>query len=235
MQKRIFIHIGTHKTGSKSIQGFLAQQGERLRAAGIFASTVGAFSEKGGNHNVAWELGDKINFNPQWGGVDDLLNALSQSDLPTAVISSEDFEYLALVPDRMRSFDAQLTELGYDTHYLVYFRNFASYAKSLYLELNKKHGMADTEAQFMARLAQDRSITFRDNWYFDFDYERFVRNWTGMVGPRVAHFSYDEIAASEGIVPHFLRTIGCPDDIVALGRSAPVLNKTKRKWLRFWR
>lgn len=163
MQKRIFIHIGTHKTGSTSIQGFLAQQSERLRAGGIFTSKIGAYNKTGGNHNVAWELCDHFSFDPKFGGVADLLNELSASDLPTAVISSEDFEYLALVPDRMRSFDAQLTELGYDTHYLVYFRNFASYAKSLYLELNKKHGMADTEAQFMARLAQDRSITFRDN------------------------------------------------------------------------
>jgi hypothetical protein len=225
-RKTIFVHIGTHKTGSTSIQSFLRRQSDQLKRCGILVPRSGTLSWNSGHHNIAWEIrGDPL-LEPHSGGVDDLIIELKAARESVAVISSEDFEYLVQYPDKLRQFHARLVDAGYDPAYLVFFRNTIDYMKSLFSTLNnqdvdKSLGWFETEAK------SNGSVTVHGDWYFEFDYDRFVTKWRGAVGDAIAAFSYDEVAKNPGLLPFFFQAVGASAEIVAVSANWPTLNIRK--------
>ena len=69
-----FVHVGTHKTGTTSLQSMLAANAKILRAAGVLVPLAGRV-ERGsaGHHNVAWELLRDQRFDPRHGTLEALL------------------------------------------------------------------------------------------------------------------------------------------------------------------
>ena len=129
-RKTIFVHIGTHKTGTTSIQSFMRRYARQLSQSGILVPRSGTLSWNGGHHNIAWEIRSDPHLEPHAGGVDDLIVELEAARENVAVISSEDFEYLVQYPDRLRQFHARLVGLDTIQSYLVFFRNTVDYMKS---------------------------------------------------------------------------------------------------------
>jgi len=54
--KTLFVHIGTHKTGTTSIQNFLRNHATSLNECGVFVPKSGTLDENSGHHNIAWEM-----------------------------------------------------------------------------------------------------------------------------------------------------------------------------------
>lgn len=221
----IIIHIGTHKTATSSIQVFLQQQRERLRAGGLYLPRAGVSPNSHGHHNIAWSLRPhEPRFDPAHGGLDDLLQDLAACGCDRAVISSEDFEYVVQYPATLRAFDARLTEAGWTPHYLVFFRNPESYQDSLYAEL-LKHGLDMPWDTFKAQAVRHGHLRTHGDWYFNFDRAAFLAEWRAALGRDIQAASYDEAVAGPGVLPTFLSLIGAPEDTIRESQSAPMLNR----------
>lgn len=131
-----YIHAGTHKTGTTSIQAFLAANERRLAAAGVYLPTTGRTNrEVAAQPNVAWELTGDWSFDPRYGTFDEMLAEIAGSGQPTVCISSEEFDRLHLYPNALARFAAGFRSIGYAPKLIVYLRPQCEYAASLYAEL----------------------------------------------------------------------------------------------------
>jgi hypothetical protein len=231
MKRSIFIHIGTHKTGTTSIQHFLRSHSDQLKDCGIFVPVSGTLNVHSGHHNIAWELRRDYRFRHSYGGVSELVAELEGSPHATAVISSEDFEYLVRYPIELSAFNRRLADIGYDTKYVVFFRNGDDYLLSLYYEL-KKHGVNNPYDWFCKEVQTKKCILVNKDWYYEFDNRRFVEDWTKIVGPSLMTYDFDEVIKSPGLLPFFLDLVGASAEIVNQGARAKKLN-TRWSYIRF--
>ncbi|THD47996.1 MAG: hypothetical protein E7774_03690 [Bradyrhizobium sp.] len=225
-RKKIYVHIGTHKTGTTSIQDFMRRHTRLLEKCGILVPRSGTHKWRKGHHNIAWDIRSDPLLEPGCGGVDDLICELRAADESVALISSEDFEYLVQYPNELRQFHARLLGAGYEPIYLIFFRNKTDYMKSLRLEL-KKQAIDEPLDWFESEIREHRRILVNGDWYYDFDYDRFLNNWKAAVGESVLAFDYDRACASPGLLPFFFETVGASKEVIAASGSSPRLNISK--------
>jgi hypothetical protein len=203
--RKCFIHIGTHRTGTTSIQATLsgrasdlAQHGFLYPKAGI--PKVGIPPEKSGHHNIAWELSADHRFRSEDGTIDDLLKEIDESE-QDIIISSEDFECAAWRPARFQILTNGLKRRALEVAVVAYLRNQADYAQSLYLTL-LQFGYDGTFVDFISSLLDHRAIRWKD-WVFGFCY----RDLLGQFPPetRIIARSYDQAGS---VVADFLKLLG---------------------------
>jgi hypothetical protein len=224
---RLYVHIGTHKTGTTSIQAFLRHHSRSLARSGIFVPETGVPHGESGHHNIAWGLRGDPRFLCSGGTLDDLIVELAGSSSPAGVISSEDFEYLVDKPDALARLDKRLRDACHESRYIVFARRADTYVMSLYAELVHHHGLTMSFREFAREILRTGKVVTHNDWAFYFDMDAFARKWRQVVhGPLSIH-SYDSAMASKGIVPTFLSLIEAPDDLVCSSRGAGVLNTRK--------
>lgn len=223
LSKTLFVHIGTHKTGSTSIQNFLRYHATRLNECGVFVPKSGTLNENSGHHNIAWEMRKDRRHNPRTGGIDELVAELKACAQSTAVISSEDFEYLVQYPSELKAFDNRIEGAGFSTKYIVYFRERDSYARSLYCELEIQR-LVDNFDEFRRSIEKLGFVRVDGDLYYEFRYDLFVRNWEYILGPKVRAYSYDKAVQGMGLLPSFLLTVGASERLIDESRIAPVAN-----------
>jgi len=221
--KTLFVHIGTHKTGTTSIQNFLRNHATSLNECGVFVPKSGTLDENSGHHNIAWEMRKDRRYDPHLGGVDELIAELKTCAQNTAVISSEDFEYLVQYPGELKAFDERLERTGFSTKYLVYFRERGSYARSLYCELEVSR-LVNNFDEFKRSIQKLGFVRVDGDLYYEFRYDLFVKNWENILGPKVLACSFDEAVEGMGLLPCFLSTIGASEQLIDESRIAPVIN-----------
>lgn len=170
MPRRLTIHCGLHKTGSKAIQAFLHAHAAPLRAEGVLVPRAGRLARFGhGHHNVVWELTRDRRFAPALGTVDELAAEIAAFD-GDAVISSEDFETCLAAPGRFLPLLRHPALAGHEVVLLVYLRDQIGYAESLYLE-KLRHGVGEACADVMSAVLTQGEWALRE-WRFQFDYAR---------------------------------------------------------------
>jgi len=136
--RKALIHVGTHKTGTTSIQSLLALNSAALARCGIYVPTAGRqlIAENlvtPGHHDLASELMlDKTD------ALQRLIEEISHTDAPTIVLSSEEFHPLHPHPHKLAVLRDALASVGFETTIVVYLREQAGYIESLYSELSKK-------------------------------------------------------------------------------------------------
>lgn len=182
-KKMVVLHIGTHKTGTKSLQTMLSQNSEWFEEQGLAYPVTGRVGY--GHHNLAWELTGDTRYEQATGSLDDVVTELARTEAPTALLSSEDFESLYRRPDPMARLLANLQEIGYDVHVVVTLREPADYTESLYEEL-LKHGLTQSVDEFVDQVLREQSITFR-HWDLCLDYGRMVSGFTDVFGITAVH------------------------------------------------
>lgn len=202
--KRCYLHVGTHKTGTTSVQSLLAEHAHGFAASGLYVPTAGRVSRLGGHHNVAWELNADKRFDAARGTLDDVLAEIAHCAAPRVCLSSEDFEYLHDRPHGLRRIADGLSAIGYEAVVIVYLRPQAGYAESLYAEL-VKHGLAQTFDAFLDTILTTGEYRFADCWRFAFDYERLLDGFAAVFG---SHRIIARHYAPDGIVADFMRAIG---------------------------
>lgn len=201
--KTLYVHIGTHKTGTTSIQAFLREHADALLACGVYVPASTTLYAQSGHHNIGFELLDPARFDPAKGTLDDLAAELAACPALSAVISSENLEYLVRRPELLARLEAAVEGAGFTPVYLVCFREPASYAVSLYRELRTHHGLDARRRRFLCEILLKGSVTVHGYWHFAFDYARFLRSWPSR-HPIVA-FAYEQPG---GVLPVFLDLIG---------------------------
>ena len=121
--RTLYVHIGTHKTGTTSIQAFLRRDADLPARDGVYVPSTGAIHAHAGHHNIAWQLRGDPRFNTKHGGLGHLVDELAQAAEPKAVISSEDFEYPVQYPEALSRFEIALGSAGWVPTYIVFFRH----------------------------------------------------------------------------------------------------------------
>lgn len=231
MDRQIAIHIGTHKTATTSIQGLMARAERGFARHGIFIPKAGLNSgDIFGHHNIGWALRGDKRAQAKWGGIDELCAELSRTRLRRALISSEDFEYLVEYPDALRLIEAKLRAAGWQPSYLLYLRDPADYAISLYHQLYR-HGLADPFPAFVDRVIAEGKVSFEGDWTYYLDYAAFIARWREAATGPLAVYSYDEAKAGPGMLKAFLYALGLPADPAIL--DAPPLRPHWLKRLRY--
>jgi hypothetical protein len=134
-----YIHIGTHKTGTTSIQTLLAENDGLLARAGIFVPRTARITPtSAGHHNLAWEINNPYQFDPNGGTRAALFEEIARADPTTVCISSEEFEFLCADPQKLSTLADSFRAAGYEPHAIVYLRPQATYIESLYAEIVKR-------------------------------------------------------------------------------------------------
>lgn len=227
-----YVHIGTHKTGTTSLQNALAGNTGPLTQAGILFPKLGRGHAHAGHHNIAWELNADERFDSSCGAFAGVLDEIATVAAPVVCLSSEDFEYLYDKPAALRRIVDGLETLGYATSVVVYLRSQSSYAESLYAEL-VKHGFDWPFDDYLEAILRDGHIAFGPNWRFAFDYEMLIAGFAAAVGRRrMVVRSYPPEAIGKSLARDFLGIICAPgridpkpfERIGRLNSSAPFID-----------
>ena len=219
--KTVFLHIGTHKTGTTSIQNFLVQNAEALQQERILIPSAGRYLD--GHHHIAWELRNDARLEGRTGYVQQLIDELQATSLETAVVSSEDFEYLSQYPDILKGFTEALRKAGIEPVFVVFFREQKAYLASLAAAL-ANHGVRRAADWYSGELEENGAILVNKDWFFDFDRDRFVSRWVGITGARLVVCDYSACSEGDGVVPAFLKLLAVSEAMIARARSWPRLN-----------
>jgi len=208
MARTCFVHIGTHKTGTTSLQALLGLNEDLFEQYGLYIpKTCRIAPEFGSHHNLAWELNSDPRFNPSRGTFSELLAEIDSIRPPSACLSSEDFEYLHRKPGAIRFLRDGLAKLGYVCQIIVYLRPQADYSESLYAEL-VKHGLALPFPTFLGNILAHGSVTHRDIWTFTFDYSELLAPFTGVVGAhQLTVRNYPAQSDNRALLHDFLVTV----------------------------
>jgi hypothetical protein len=143
----VYLHIGTHKTGSTAVQAFAARFQGDLQARGLLYPEAGRPRVKrfaSGHHLLPWSRMEHVNWKPAWGDRaaepvrvwDDLREELERSACDRALISTEEFDVL---DDEGVGFVAHRLE-GLDVEVICYLRRLDEFLQSYYATEVLYHG-----------------------------------------------------------------------------------------------
>ncbi len=228
----IFIHIGDHKTGTTSIQAFLRSHAEELRSAGIYVPVSGTNSLTSGHHNLAFQLNGDPRWNPDYGGMDELLDELRRCRLSQVVISSEDFCLLVDHPMGLKKLESALLQQGYALSWLMFLRRVDDFSESCYCEMRRytryRLRFGYPGFAFVALLLGK----YREKY---FDYNAFASRWRRLSSSPIHFYDYDEAVQGEGVLSRFMEAIHAPPALLAGSLTQPFLNKKNDRILRRYR
>jgi hypothetical protein len=201
---RLYLHIGMNKTGTSSIQRYLAHNDHRLLSAGWL------YPRTGRSVDTHYGLSRALGFAHGRPAVDaaelsrlraELDREVAESAAGALVLSSEDFVLRGDIA-QVRDFLA-----GFDVRIVVYLRRHDHWWASVYNQAVKMVADPPWERGIQgyirfARRRQGRQGRYRellDNWASEF----------GVTSMRVRPFEAEQNPG--GVVADFLRTIECPE------------------------
>jgi len=215
-RRRIFIHAGTHKTGSTSIQMTLFHQPPLVAAAGIkLIPDHPRNAVRRSNCRVIahafirddlWTLSRMRDKEPVRFGDGDVLqyleHALKTDGWHAAILSSETLCYMRTRNER-RHLEKFLLRFDLEVVPIVYLRNDRDWRASWEDQIGKQPKLAAMRESHPERFAFD--------WYFD--RETIVEFWRG-ISPAAVFLDYDKELAERGsVVPSFLDIVGLPPSL----------------------
>jgi|SRR6056297_229813 len=205
--KTVFIHAGTHKAGSTSLQHFLANASGILADQGILYPKSGRPNQNfKGHHLLSWYLLGKNNIktDESWKHLRDEIVSWKGDRV---VISSEDLETITVEQIlRIQSYLA-----GCDLNVIIYLRNPFDFLVSVYKQLIKS-GVYGGE--FLNDFLPEKS------WRAD--YGPLVDRWSKVLGPDKVHLRiFDKVKKKPGIERDFCSIIGVNADSIACQIPTP--------------
>lgn len=189
--KKIYLHIGLHKTGSTYIQKIFTDNRELLREFGVEYPELGA-EFLFGHHNFAWSfIPDKCLQDGDRFTVEKLLESLHRTPAETIFISSEDFDFLQL--QHIKSLARTLE--GFQVQIVLYARHPAEMLYSLWQERIKHGDTISLPSYYDSILQNPRQI----------DYRTIANLWSGIFGEQsISIIIYDNLRESNTDIAFFL-------------------------------
>jgi hypothetical protein len=217
--RRCFLHIGTHKTGTSSIQRSLTQVPSLLSKAGFYFPYSGKWTADSGHHGLAVAA-----YSGEYEALVDSM-IVEVAHLPHHIIlSSEEFTHMLWrntqgfqrLVDRLRTVTDRVTVI-------LYLRRQPDFIESNYLERLKSRFRLGFSTYAFARIHQDLAE-------FPLDYRRLIDVLDRVDNIDVDVRSYDGIRTS-GALSDFLSAIdwpaGHPMEECRVNESLPIVESLK--------
>jgi hypothetical protein len=202
----VYFHIGTHKTGTTSVQEFSRANAERLLSDGVYIPKTGCITSTSGHHNLAWEITGDIRFNKDFGNFDQLVEEIANCDADKIFVSSEDFEYVLSMRGGLGVIEKRLRRLGCKIVFIIVLREQTEYISSLYYQL-QKHGYVDSFDQFSNQILKKKYIEPFPGWIFKFDYFRLISRCFFSRRYFLSIRSYRELKLGRGLIANLFEPI----------------------------
>jgi hypothetical protein len=212
-RQRIFLHIGTHKTATTTIQAGCCDHRADLLKDGWLYPNTGMYLF--GQHNVAWQMcsgheqpwnhvNHWVRFRPERGGLTELLAEIAASSAQNIILSSEDFD--GLQTERIQQLGEHLKE--FDVEVIVYLREQAFFLQSAWAQFVKSGYVVEDFHAFIDRMLSSDDTVLR---YFG-AYDLFLQPWMDVFGAEHVHpKSFSRDSFNGHIFQDFLRTCEVPD------------------------
>ena len=208
--KKVWLHIGTHKTGTTTLQKFFFKNREVLLQRGLYYPTEGSyFFQEGKNHSLLAHalrserpefLPDNLTFTLE-GCVNDIQADIRKSDAPEIVISSEHFSFNSS-KEEVERLKNVFDPIASEVHVILYLRRQDHRIESGYSQMIKRgYRVAPFESfiQWMLN-APDQSL----------DYEKKVKLFADVFGAKnvtVRIFEKSQIHP-QGLICDFMNILG---------------------------
>ena len=180
-ERKCYVHVGTHKTGTTSIQWFLRNNRALLAAHGVLIPRSGRSKNDAGHHNLTQELLASPEFAPERGGLAEFVDELKGSVLPAACISCEDFSLLSGNPDALVRLRDAIVAGGYAPVIVVYLRPQISYLVSVYAEI-VKNGNRTPFSVYAREIVEHGSFLWNGLPGPPFRYDLLLANFAAVFG-----------------------------------------------------
>lgn len=181
MKPVCFLHIGTHKTGTTSLQIFLTANEQCLERNGIFIPRSGRYVPESGHYNLFWELAGDERFNSALGSWSDTVSEICSRNPPVVCLSCEDFIHLRRMPDALCRIRQELNSIGYEVRIVVYLRPQADCIESVYVEL-VKHGLDVAFRKYFGEIFLSDPNAVPKWWTYPFDYGEILDPFAKVFG-----------------------------------------------------
>ena len=173
--RKCFIHVGTHETGTTSIQHLLSRNSSALQERGYFYPQAGRLESSSGHHNPAWEISGDHRFRDNYGTIEDLIKEVrSRSD--HIILSSEDFGWSIYNKSGFSDFILLLQSSGFLVTFILYVRNQIDYLPRAYLTTVDCGG----------------KVSWREWTYLNVDYCDLLRRFRENANVEIIVRSYDQ-------------------------------------------
>lgn len=199
--KILYVHIGTHKTATTSFQRFIEKHTTFLRGDGFLVPRSGTEHGYGGHHGIPWTLTGDHRQPHDRDAVKDLLKELEITDCSRALISSEDFQHLADLPEKLRLFQQAIEAIAWTPRFMICLRSQGAYTSSLYGMLNEQ-GSSQSKARFWWRAITTGKLV-PAHPCFDLHYRRLLRRWALLTAAPVTIIVYQD-----QVLPSLLEATG---------------------------
>jgi len=195
-KRKLFLHVGPHKTGTTSIQRGLLANRQQLEKAGYHYPEIGFVFD--GHHNLVFELAGMDKFAPILGGLKELKEFADNSD-GNIILSSETFDNIMTVEPLLKLKDA-LSD-AFEIHAVGYLRPQEELLQSLWKTEVRFDGVLEDFDQWLP-LALEK-------WQF-LRYDDWLKIFAEALGSDNIHFNiYDP--KSDDLLFSFLKICGLPD------------------------
>ena len=185
--KKLYLHIGTHKTGSTAIQYVLNRNKEFLAEQGWLYPIAGRTGKQIAHQNLAWALrrGTEFDFSA-------LKHEIEASKCMNVIISSEEFEYCEDVEKVKEAFSFCEVEI------VLFLRRQDDLLLSAYNQNIKAAGYFKPLAKFNELLKRQGR----------FDYVRLCERWVAVFGQRSVHAGIYN--AGQDVTQDFAKVVRLP-------------------------
>ncbi len=191
-KKKLYLHIGRHKTGTSSLQNFFTQKSDLLASRGILYPKTGRKTPHGTAATAHHEFSHTLHYKPAE-EVETLFRDLAKEaeGFDTILLSSEDFQ-------NQKDFKRLAVLFAdYDLTVIAYMREGLGYGLSGFAQRIHFSGEIFNIRQYMER--QNIRIT------------AFIRNWSRLAERSVFRLYERDKLKNRDIVEDFLDIIGLDD------------------------
>jgi hypothetical protein len=192
---KAYIHCGTFKTGSSSIQNFLFNNREQLDSVGVLFPKTGLMfhdPEIGQRH---WHFAYKFNDIKLWNSLyEKLRKEIKSSNCDTVIFSAEAWSKPG-TSESLKELKDRLQSDGFDVYGIIYLRNRYDYGRSLYREFTRRWGNKSTFQQFIAQDLNKKTLNF----------EKLLRDFIGIFENKSLIIDYEKVG---NVVEHFNKVVG---------------------------
>lgn len=202
----IILHIGTHKTGTTSIQDALRASFEQLLERGILFPEAGCPPGLSGQHMLSWYYQSnrqkKLPFPkpPVW---EELYEEVSRYQPEKVILSAESFSSAkSAAVEKIRSELDQFSP--YEISVILYLREPLSYLKSSYKQHIKNGKYAESFPSFVESHIQE------------VDYRSLIDRWSDVFSDKNIDVRRFEEAARRGLVKDFALAAGVSENVLVV-------------------